>query len=87
MSEQQRTVLITGCSDGGLGCALAVQLQKVGYRVFATTRNIAKMASLPNDIERLAMDVTSTQSIKDCAEEVSKRTGGTLSMLVNNAGV
>ncbi|KIX01063.1 uncharacterized protein Z518_10129 [Rhinocladiella mackenziei CBS 650.93] len=82
-----RTVLITGCSDGGLGAALAVAFHKHGDRVFATTRNPAKMASLKAlGIETLSLDVTSDDSIKTCVQEVSSLTGGSLDILINNAG-
>jgi NAD(P)-dependent dehydrogenase (short-subunit alcohol dehydrogenase family) len=35
----------------------------------------------------LALDVTKTDSIKTCHDEVSKLTGGKLDILVNNASV
>ena len=82
-----RTILITGCSDGGLGAALAIAFHKRGNRVFATARNTAKMASLKAaGIDTLALDVLSDDSIKACVEQVSSLTGGSLDMLVNNAG-
>jgi 1-acylglycerone phosphate reductase len=86
-SPPRRTVLITGCSDGGLGAALAVAFHSHGLRVFATSRDLEKMASVRSaGIETLTMDVLSAESIKHCVEEVKTRTGGTLEYLVNNAG-
>jgi 1-acylglycerone phosphate reductase len=82
----QKTVLITGCSEGGLGDALAQRFHIAGYRVFATARNTNKLINLFPGIQLLGLDVTS-DNIKDCVEEVSKLTGGTLNMLVNNAGI
>jgi 1-acylglycerone phosphate reductase len=85
--QQQKTVLITGCSDGGLGAALAAAYHEVGYRVFATARNPSKMAALKSlDIETLTLDVLSEESISACVSEVTKLTGGTLNILLNNAG-
>ncbi|KAE8442472.1 hypothetical protein EG329_003315 [Mollisiaceae sp. DMI_Dod_QoI] len=85
--QQQKTVLITGCSDGGLGAALAGAFHEAGYRVFATARNPSKMASLKvMGIETLTLDVMSEESISACVSEVSKLSGGTLNVLVNNAG-
>lgn len=82
-----RTVLITGCSDGGLGAALAVGFHRNGDRVFATARNPSKMASLAAlGIETLSLDVLSEESIQACVEKVSSLTGGSLDVLVNNAG-
>ncbi|KAK5046205.1 hypothetical protein LTR84_008662 [Exophiala bonariae] len=82
-----KAVLVTGCSDGGLGSALCLALQNKGYRVFATARNVAKMSAVEAvGIQCLALEVTSNESIKTCVAEVSKLTGGTLDVLVNNAG-
>lgn len=59
-----------------------------GYHVFATLRNTAKAGSLAqlDNMDILELEVTSESSIKECAQEVEKRTGGTLDVLVNNAG-
>ncbi|KAE9366252.1 NAD(P)-binding protein [Stipitochalara longipes BDJ] len=86
-NQRQKTVLITGCSDGGLGAALAVAYHEAGYRVLATARNPSKMATLKTmGIETLTLDVVSEESISVCVSEVTKLTGGTLNVLVNNAG-
>ncbi|KAI0159213.1 short-chain dehydrogenase/reductase [Pestalotiopsis sp. NC0098] len=85
----QKTVLITGCSDGGIGAALAAEFHRRGCRVFATARNVDKMQSLRAlRIEAVAMDVTSDASIAQAVAEVERATaGGSLDLLVNNAGV
>ncbi|KAI0805268.1 putative short-chain dehydrogenases/reductase [Xylaria sp. FL0064] len=59
-----------------------------GFRVFATVRNRAKAGTLgkTEGIEILELDVTSTESIQQCARNVEKLTGGSLDILVNNAG-
>jgi NAD(P)-dependent dehydrogenase (short-subunit alcohol dehydrogenase family) len=50
-----RTILITGCSDGGIGAALAQDFHRRGDRVFATARNISKIEPLGAiDIEILS---------------------------------
>jgi len=82
-----RTVLITGCSDGGLGAALAIAFHNQGHRVFATARNPSKMSHVKElGIATLVLDVLSDESVEKCVAEVSKRTGGSLDVLVNNAG-
>ncbi|KAI1178772.1 hypothetical protein F4777DRAFT_61471 [Nemania sp. FL0916] len=97
----QKTVLITGCSDGGIGAALAAEFQLRGLRVFATARDRSKMASLEAlGIETLALDVTSEESIEQAVAEVQKRLNNDesstwsiteppigLDFLINNAGV
>ncbi|QDS75213.1 hypothetical protein FKW77_000121 [Venturia effusa] len=83
---KERTALVTGCSDGGLGAALAIALHKAGIHVYATARNPAKMATLTAlGIETLTLDVQSTESITACVAEISSRKGG-LDILINNAG-
>lgn len=82
-----RTVLITGCSDGGLGAALAIAFHKHGDHVLATARNPDKMAHLKKmGIETLQLDVLSDDSVRAAVAEVSRRTDGRLDILLNNAG-
>jgi len=83
-----KSVLITGCSDGGIGSALAKAFQNHGLHVFATARDISKMkdiAELPNTT-LLSLDVTNPSQISAVADKVKSHTGGTLDYLVNNAG-
>jgi 1-acylglycerone phosphate reductase len=82
------TVLITGCSDDGLGSALAQELHAAGHhRVFATARNPSKLGNVKAaGIETLLLDVLSETSIGNCVVELRKLTGGSLDMLINNAG-
>lgn len=83
----RKTVLITGCSEGGIGHNLALEWNSKGYRVFATARKVEAMTGLADvGIECLAMDVTETASLENVKQEIEKKTGGTLDILVNNAG-
>ena len=84
---QPGTVLITGCSDGGSGSALATLFQQNGYRVFATARDIKKMSKLESlhNVRLLTLDVVNREQIQAAVEIVSKETGGTLTYLINNA--
>lgn len=84
----KETVLITGCSDDGIGFALAAEFQKRGYHVFATARNVSKMSKLQNlpDVTLLQLDVINPGHIKAAVEAVTAVTGGSLDYLVNNAG-
>lgn len=85
MSKQ--IVLITGCSDGGLGSSLALAFHRAGYRVIATARNLKKLTETRRaGIEELELDVLSQSSIKACAEKLDALTGGVLDILINNAG-
>src|ERR1700722_74079 len=87
-SMKPKTVLITGCSDGGLGSALALEFaNSPKYHVLATARNPAKMSHLreKSNITLLTLDVLSEASIKSCLATVSADFG-LLDMLINNAG-
>ncbi len=83
-----KSVLITGCSEGGIGDALAIEFHSKGARVFATARNISKMKHLKAiGIETLSLDVTSPLSIDTAVATIDKATGGKLDILVNNSGI
>lgn len=82
MPESKRKVLITGCSDGSLGAALASALHKAGLHVYATARDTKKMANLAAlGIDILELDVLSSSSIASVAAKIPE-----LDILINNAG-
>jgi len=83
-----RSVLVTGCSDGGIGSALALSFAARGLLVFAGARSISKMtklSSLPS-VRLLELDVLKPEDIHTAVSAVKKETGGSLDYLVNNAG-
>ncbi|KAF3394098.1 NADPH-dependent 1-acyldihydroxyacetone phosphate reductase [Penicillium rolfsii] len=83
----QKTVLITGCSEGGIGDALAKTFHKKGLKVFATARNTAKVQHLKSmGLEIIELDVTDEESIRKAVSSVKAATGGSLDILVNNSG-
>jgi NAD(P)-dependent dehydrogenase (short-subunit alcohol dehydrogenase family) len=80
-----KAVLITGCSSG-IGWATAKRLSEVGWRVYATARNVEKIAPLEESGCRLlALDVTDEGSMISAVDEV-EREEGAVGALVNNAG-
>jgi hypothetical protein len=82
-----KTVLITGCSKGGIGDALAREFRRCGLHVFASARNPDKMQHFADlKIETLVLDVTSKASIKAAVETVRAATDGRLDYLINAAG-
>jgi 1-acylglycerone phosphate reductase len=84
----KKSVLITGCSTGGIGHALALEFHQRGLHVFATARNLSKMSSLASlpHMTLLSLDVTSTSSITAAVKAVHDHTNGKLDYLVNNSG-
>ncbi len=81
------TVLITGTSSG-IGEATAEYFLQQGWRVCATARSPKKLGSWSqgNDVIRLALDVTSQDSVRSAITE-SIRLAGKIDVIVNNAGV
>jgi NAD(P)-dependent dehydrogenase (short-subunit alcohol dehydrogenase family) len=84
----KKTALITGCSTGGIGHALAEILAAKGYRVLATVRNPAKAGDLQDaakknnwDLQVLQLDVRDQKSVDAALAEA-----GQVDVLVNNAG-
>jgi 1-acylglycerone phosphate reductase len=84
MASSKRTVLITGCSEGGMGAALAIAFHEAGLHVYATARDLSKMTQLASlGIETFVLDIQSDSSIANCISKLSSRN---LDILVNNAG-
>lgn len=82
MTNLKRKVLITGCSDGGMGAALAIAFHEAGLHVYATARNPSKLTHVKAlGIETLTLDVLSDSSIAACVNKLDS-----LDILVNNAG-
>ncbi|OTA82012.1 hypothetical protein M434DRAFT_85027 [Hypoxylon sp. CO27-5] len=84
-----KSVLITGCSAGGIGAALAEVFHEKGYYVFVTLRNPSKVPETLSGAENvtiLTLDVLSSESIAAAVESVTRETGGTLDVLINNSG-
>ncbi len=80
-----KAVLITGCSSG-IGRATAGHLVEVGWRVYATARNVEAIAPLEErGCELLPLDVTDEDSMISAVDEVERREGA-VGVLVNNAG-
>ncbi|GAB1317707.1 2-deoxy-D-gluconate 3-dehydrogenase [Madurella fahalii] len=83
-----KTVLVTGCSAGGIGAAIANALAKQGHHVYATARNTSKIPahlSELSNVTTLQLDVISPASISEAAKAVAGNGRG-LDVLVNNAG-
>lgn len=83
-----KVALITGCSAGGIGHQIALELAtQHNYTVYATARNLTKMedlGSVPN-IHLLELDVTSQDSITTAVQQIKDR-HGSIDLLINNAG-
>lgn len=83
-----KSILVTGCSAGGIGDALALALAKRGHHVFATARTPSKVPEVLSSLSTvtvLRLDVLSADSVAEAVKAVTE-SGRGLDILVNNAG-
>lgn len=86
--QNQPVVLVTGCSEGGIGHAMARAFAAAGCAVVATARSRGSMRGLDGDPRflLLELDVRSDESAR-AAVAGALREHGRIDVLVNNAGV
>ncbi len=87
-----RIALVTGASQG-IGRACALQLARSGATVALAARNLDNLAAVAQEIAAAGgtahpfpLDVSSEDSIKECAKAVIAQLGA-VHILVNNAGI
>ena len=85
-------IWITGASSG-IGQACALTLAEAGHRVWASARSIDKLEALAQQaaaasgkIQPHSCDVTSPDSVRACAEAMTKAWGG-MDVVIPNAGI
>lgn len=90
-----KSFLVTGTSSG-FGKLGALHYARLGARVFATMRNLPRpegeeLARIAKDekldLHVLPLDVLSEEQAEAAVAEAEKRNGGSLDVLVNNAGI
>lgn len=87
MTLANKTVIVTGGSKG-YGRGIAAALRNAGANVWITGRNAEALqfAAAELDVRAIRADVTSGNDWDSLFAQISAETGGTLDMLVNNAG-
>lgn len=89
----QKIALVTG-GTGGIGSAICVALADAGLKVVAGYSNEEKAKRWQAEQQSAGytfmiaqVDVTSLESCQACASLVAELAGGTIDVLVNNAGI
>ncbi|WMS86060.1 SDR family NAD(P)-dependent oxidoreductase [Pleionea litopenaei] len=80
-----KSILITGCSTG-IGLHTAMTLNKLGYTVFATARQLKDVEKLKElGLDARQLDINNFQQQQQVLDEILGLTDGTLDALFNNA--
>jgi acetoacetyl-CoA reductase len=89
----QRIAFVTG-GTGGIGSAICIALADAGFKVVAGYSNEAKAQAWQEEqqaagyaIQISQVDVTSLESCQACVANVKELAGGSVDVLVNNAGI
>ncbi|HEY3237623.1 MAG TPA: SDR family oxidoreductase [Polyangiaceae bacterium] len=89
MTSAKKSVLVTG-GNRGIGLGVCRQLAERGFRVLLGCRDLQQgrtvARELRGEVEPVAIDLTSDESVTGAAEVVRQRCGK-LDVLVNNAAV
>ena len=84
--ERKKVALVTGASSG-IGWHIALYLNQEGFKTIAAARRLEKMEPLKKlGITTVRLDVTDTNSIDTCLNEIRRKVGE-IDILVNNAGI
>ncbi|KAI0861218.1 NAD(P)-binding protein [Xylaria cubensis] len=88
MPVRQKFAIVTGCGQGGIGEALALEYARLGIFPIATVLPSEGSEHLTTSgITWFPLDVTKDDSISAFKKQVTAVTGGFLDILVNNAGI
>ncbi|KAI1083645.1 short chain dehydrogenase [Whalleya microplaca] len=86
--SHHRSVLITGCGQGGIGHALCLEFGRHGYTVFATLLPHESRDHLTDSgVQAFSADVTNDSDVNNLHEAITAITHGRLDILVNCAGI
>lgn len=83
--KAERIAVVTGAASG-LGRDISLTLAAEGYRVFGTTLTATEVGG-HDGIHMTHVDISDQANVREWAAEVAAATGGTVDLLISNAGI
>ena len=86
---KNKNIIVTGAT-GGIGNSIIKKLDEFGVNILASGTKIEKLEELKkkfNNINILKFDISECDKIENFIEDASKKLGGDIDCIVNNAGI
>ena len=86
---KDKNIIVTGAS-GGIGNSIIKKLSEAGANILASGTRIEKLEELKKNFEKikiLKFDISQSDKIEEFIENATKELGGSLDVIVNNAGI
>ena len=86
---EKKKIIVTGAS-GGIGNAIIKKLSEAGANILASGTRIEKLEELKKNFEGLKIlkfDISQSDKIEEFIENATSKLGGSLDVIVNNAGI
>ncbi len=89
MNLENKKIIITGAT-GGIGNSIVKRLSDSGAKILATGTRLEKLEELKSKFKNtdiLKFDISKGEEIEEFIENATKKLGGGLDCLINNAGI
>ena len=86
---KENNIIVTGAT-GGIGNSIIKKLYDVGANILATGTKDEKLQELKKkfqNIQTLKFDISQTENLENFIEDATKKLGGKLDCMINNAGI
>ena len=86
---EKKNIIVTGAS-GGIGNSIIKKLNEAGVNIVASGTRIEKLEELKKNFEGikiLKFDISQSDKIEEFIENATSELGGSLDVMVNNAGI
>ena len=86
---KENNIIVTGAT-GGIGNSIIKKLYEAGANILATGTKDEKLQELKKkfqNIQALKFDISQTDNLENFIEDATKKLGGKLDCMINNAGI